>query len=219
MKTSTGTPWKLVGPLVLSVALSACGSGGDGNGTPAVAPPSIPSLSQPDKTGFDRELFSSDGSNVSEPFDAGSFFQAGFRLARSEGGQNFISDWDKFLEVVNLLKNTAHSTHGVPLLITKAQFTAAEATPDEKTYFMAALAAKTLYHKDISVLTSPGLQLSNDPVETIRLEVEGAEVAVDPSGRTPMHFSSGGDKTILATVQFASGFVGRNLFRISIDIH
>lgn len=215
MNTSPGTLWKVLGPLVLSVALSACG---DGGGTSSVAPPSTLTLSEPDQTGFDRELFISDGSNVSEPFDSGSYFQANFRLARSEGGQNFVSDWDKFLRIVNLLKDTGDSIHGIPLLITKAQFTAPEAMPDRKTFFMAAFAAKTLYHQDITVLTSRALQFSDDPVETIRLQVEGTTISVNPSGNTPLHFSSGGEKTILAIVQFASGFVGRNLFRIVVDV-
>jgi len=38
MNTPTGTLWKVVGPLVLSVALSACGGGGDG--PPPIAAPS-----------------------------------------------------------------------------------------------------------------------------------------------------------------------------------
>lgn len=175
-------------------------------------------LTEPDPNGFDREVFSSDGSNTSEIFEAANYLQAGFRLAQSEGGENFVSDWDKFLEIVNLLKNTADSIHGIPLLITKAQFAAPQAMPGSKTFFMAALAAKTIFHKDITILTSGALLLSDDPVESILLQVEGTTVTVDPSGNTPLHFSSGGEKTILATVRFASGFVGQNLFRVVVDV-
>src|SRR5262245_10282253 len=40
-------------------------------------------LQQPDATGLDRELFTSNGSNRSEVFDVGSYRQANFRLAQS----------------------------------------------------------------------------------------------------------------------------------------
>ena len=81
---------------------------------------------------------------------------------------------------------------------------------------MAAFAAKTIFHQNITILSSPAFQLSADPVKSIHYEVEGTTVEVDPAGTTPLQFSSGGEKTVLATVRFASGFVGKNLFRVAV---
>jgi hypothetical protein len=177
-------------------------------------------LPQPDINILDRELFTSDGSNTSEVFDAGNYFQATFRLAQSEGGEDFVGDWDTFLKVVALHKNAADSIHGIPLLITKAQFTDLQpnAPPEGRTFFMAGFAVKTIYHQDITILTNPAFQVSGDPVASIQLKLEGTTVEVDPAGNTPLHFSSPGEKTVLATVRFASGFVGENLFRVIVDL-
>lgn len=172
-------------------------------------------LSEPDPDGFDREVFSSDGLNTSEVFDAGSYRQATFRLAQ-RGGEIFIGDWDQFVESVSLVTNATDSVHGVPLLITKVQF--ATAPPDVRTFFMAAFAVETLFQKDITILSSPAFHLSVDPVESIQLQVEGATVDVDPAGNTPVQFTSAGEKTMRATVRFASGFVGENLFRVVVNI-
>jgi hypothetical protein len=188
------------------------------------ADPNVPGpilvLRQPDISGFDRELFASNGSNISESFDSGNYFQANFRLARSEGGENLISDWDTFRQIVNSLKSAADSMHGIPLLITKATFMSPQPTGEPsatRTFFMAALAAKTIFHRQIRILSSPALHLSVDPVKRIQLQVEGSTVEIDPAGDTPVQFLSDGEKIILATVQFASGFVGQNLFRVVVD--
>ena len=67
------------------------------------ADPNVPGpiyfLPQPDVTGFDRELFTSNGSNTSEVFNVGNYRQANFRLAQS-GGEAFINDWDQFVKLV-----------------------------------------------------------------------------------------------------------------------
>lgn len=176
-------------------------------------------LPQPDINGFDRELFTSNGSNTSDVFDADNYFQATFRLSRSEGGEDFVGDWVPFLKMVSFLKNAADSVHGIPLVITKALFTAPQpdAPPEVQTFFMAALTATTIFHQDITILSSPAFQLSADPVERIQLQIEGRTIDVDPAGNTPVEFASQGEKTILATVRFASGFVGENLFRVVVE--
>jgi hypothetical protein len=179
------------------------------------ADPNVPDpiliLRQPDPQGFDRELFVSDGSNLSGVFDAGNYRQANFRLARL-GGENFISDWDQWVNLVTSLTNAADSIHGIPLLITKVKFTVA--LPNVNTFFMAALAAENIFYQDITIINSPAFQLSADPVERILLQVEGTTVEIDPVGNTPLRFSSTGEKTLRLKVQFASGFVGENLFRV-----
>jgi hypothetical protein len=171
-------------------------------------------LSEPDPNGSDREVFSSDGSNTAEVFDARSYRQATFRLAQRD--EDLIGNWDQFVESVSLLTNAADSVHGIPLLITKVQFT--PSPPDVRTFFMAAFAVETLFHRDITILSSPGFHLSVDPVDSIQLEVEGATVDVDPTGNTPVQFASAGEKTVRATVRFASGFIGENLFRVAVNI-
>ena len=164
--------------------------------------------------GFDRELFTSNGSNTSDVFNAGNYRQATFRLAQS-GSEGFINDWDQFVKLVSLVTNVADSIHGIPLLITKVNFTTAGA--EIKTFFMAALSAETIFHQDITVLSSAVFQLSADPVVSIQLQVEGTTINVAPSGNTPLRFASVGEKTVRATVRFASGFVGRNLFRVVVQ--
>lgn len=179
------------------------------------ADPNVPGpiffLPQPDVAGFDRELFTSNGSNTSEVFNVGNYRQGNFRLAQS-GGEDFINDWDQFVKVVALVRNTADSIHGIPLLITKVNFTTP--TAEIKTFFMAALSAETILHQDITVLSSTVFQLSADPVVSIQLQIEGKTINVAPSGNTRLQFDSVGEKTVRATVRFASGFVGRNLFRV-----
>jgi len=168
-------------------------------------------LSQPDRTGFDRELFASDGSNTSEVFDVANYRQGTSRLAQRSGVE-FRLDWDQFVDIVTSLTNAADSIHGIPLLITKMEFTTTP--PPVQTFFMAALALETIFHQDITILSSPAFQLSIDPVERIQLEVEGTTVDVDPNGITPVQFASAGEKTVRATVRFASRFIGKDLFRV-----
>jgi hypothetical protein len=172
---------------------------------------SILVLSQPDIDGFDRELFTSDGANTSEVFDVGSYRQATFRLAQ-RGGEASLDNWDQFIEIVKLLTNVGDSMPGIPLLIAKVNFTTRP--PKVRTFFMATLAAETIYHQDITILSPLVFQFSDDPVERIQLHIEGKTVDVDPAGHTPVQFTHEGEKTILATIHFASGFVGKNLFRV-----
>lgn len=166
-------------------------------------------LSNPDSAVFDRELFVSDGSNTSEVFNAGSYRQATFRLAQRSG-----FDWDQFVESVSLVTNATDNIRGVPLLITKVKFTARPDGAVAKTFFMAAFSVNTVFFQDINVVTSPAFQLSDDPVLSIQLQVEGATTNVDPAGNTLLQFAGTGEKTVRATVRFASGFVGENLFRV-----
>jgi hypothetical protein len=171
-------------------------------------------LPQPDVKGFDRELFASNGSNTSEVFNIGHYRQANFRLAQSGGG-DFINDWDQFIKLVALVRNTADGIHGIPLLITKVNFTTSGAAI--RTFFMTAFSAETIFQRNITILSSSVFQLSADPVVSIQLQVEGATINVPPSGNTPLQFVSAGEKTVRATVRFASGFVGRNLFRVVVQ--
>lgn len=168
---------------------------------------------------FDRELLTSDGTNTQEAFDAESYHQATFRLTQSAGGGDLVGDWDKFLDMVHSVKNAADSIHGVPLLITKAEFITLQPNkgPQAKAFFMAAFAEDTILSQDITILSSPAFQLSNDPVESIELNVDGTTLQVDPGGNTPLRFSGKGEKTVQMTVRFASGFVGENIFRVVVD--
>jgi hypothetical protein len=203
----------LGGPLVLPLLISMaafgevvpCQDGGVGCDEDVLVLPHL------DTDGFDRELFASDGANTSEVFDAGSYRQATFRLAQL-GGEASLDNWDQFVEVVSLLTNVADSMHGIPLLIAKVHFTTMP--PKVRTFFMAALAAETIYHQDITILSPLVFQFPDDPVERIQLHIEGKTVDVDPAGMTPVRFTYEGEKTILATIHFASGFVGKNLFRV-----
>ena len=65
------------------------------------ADPNVPGpilvLPQPDIAGFDRELFISDGSNVSEVFDPKTIFKRTSDWHRAKADENFINDWDTFL--------------------------------------------------------------------------------------------------------------------------
>jgi hypothetical protein len=193
---------EIIGP---NSKVAPCQDNGFGCGEPILV------LSQPDTTGFDRELFASDGSNISEVFDAQNYRQANFRLSQLSGA-DFSIDWSEFVDIISDVTNAADSIHGIPLLITKVQLTTAP--PQTQTFFMAALAVNTVFHQDITILCSPAFQLSTDFVERIQLRVENTTVDVDPSGNTPLQFASPGEKIVHVTVWFASGFVGENLFRI-----
>lgn len=167
---------------------------------------------------FDHELLTSDGS-TREVFDAESYLQGSFRLMQAASGEDQVESWDNFLTMIHFVKNTADSINGVPLLITKAEFTALDAKekPETKIFFMGAFAEETLSSQDITILSSPAFQLSDDAVESIDLYVDGVIVPVDPAGKTPFQFSSKGEKIVRLTVRFVSGFVGENRFRVIVE--
>jgi hypothetical protein len=177
------------------------------------ADPNVPVfvLKQPDIDGFDRELFTSNGFNTSEIFSVGNYRQANFRLAQ-RNDPNLTINWDQFVNLVSSVTSTADSIHGIPLLISKIDFTVT--LPEIKTFFMAALAAETIFYRDVTIISSPAFHLSADPVERIFLQLEGNTIELDPAGNTPLQFSSAGEKTMRLTVQFRSGFVGANLSRV-----
>jgi hypothetical protein len=168
---------------------------------------------------FDRELLASDGGNTTEVFDSAAHRQAVFRLSRSTGGEGLVGNWDELLGVVQALKDAGAGIGAMPLLVTKADFVAVRegAASQPRTFFMAAFASEKIPSRRLTILTSAALQVTDDPIESIVVEADGTAVPVETAGQTPFEFAGPGEKEVVFTVRFASGFVGTNRSRVVVE--
>jgi hypothetical protein len=166
----------------------------------------------------DKQLLASDGHNVAQAFAPADHVQGTFRLVSPSVRPDLLGNWDIHQRILRQLESVNQATHGALLLISKSAFTAvgANGTPETRTFFMSAFSRDVVDGPSATVISGRILQIIDEPIESIELSVDGSSITVPTSGRVPLSFSGSGIRTVLATVHFASGFVGQNRFEITV---
>ncbi len=170
---------------------------------------------------FSQALYRSDGQNVTDTFDIRDLRQSAFQLFTDIGGGEALYDWDEYIKMIHGIASTTEDMNGLPLLIAKAQFYSltAESMPEFKTFFMASFIRNTIHTNSINIIFPYGTEYSTgeDIVENVTLEIEDDIIEIDSTtGIAEYEFEDEGEKFFKATVNFSSGFVGTNLFHLTV---
>jgi hypothetical protein len=174
---------------------------------------------------FKETLYKSNGDDTIDIFKTQDLRQCAFQLFNSIGGTVALPDWQNYTNVVQELASSTANGNGVPLMIATAEFYPlmqenSNNITQKQRFFMTACSREDIPSKNINFVFPLGSEYSTheDLVTKVSLDVDNDRIVIDPStSMAPYTFKSPGIKFITATVEFQSGFIGKNVFTVEIN--
>ncbi len=168
---------------------------------------------------FSKALYASNGNNVSDTFEIKDLRQSAYQLATDIGGETGLPGWFEYANTIQQIASATDNINGIPLIIAYAKYYSLtqDNQPEQKTFFMAATNKDTTHSRKVNFIFPYGCEYTTheDAIRNVSLEIDGNTVLIDSvTSIGAYQFTSAGEKTIKARVQFESGFVGNNLFRL-----